>query len=313
MPRRVVYMGTPQIACSSLQSIHELPECNLVAVVTQPDRPSGRGNIIEEPAVKKMASHLGFKVLQPKRLNEECFKKELGDLNADLIVVMAYGQILPPYVLEIPEFGAVNIHASLLPRHRGAAPIQWAILEGDKETGVCLMKMDAGLDTGDILSVARTSISPEDTAIDLHDRISAMGAEIIRNQLPSYLSGELLPKKQDDSLATYARKITREDGLVDWSLPAAQIYQRHRALMPWPGIYTFLPVGDRRLIKIISVAVSACSGKPGRVLNTDNNEITVGCGDQSLTIKTLHRQGGKPVSSSQFLNGYSLQAGDLLG
>jgi len=313
MPHRVVYMGTPQIACSSLQAIHELPECNLVAVVTQPDRPSGRGNNIEEPAVKKMASHLGFKVLQPKRLNEECFKKELGDLNADLIVVMAYGQILPPYVLEISEFGAVNIHASLLPRHRGAAPIQWAILEGDKETGVCLMKMDTGLDTGDILSVARTSISPEDTVIDLHDRISTMGAEIIRNQLPSYLRGELLPEKQDDSLATYARKITREDGLVNWNLPAAQIHQRYRALMSWPGIYTFLPIGDRRLIKIISAAVSTCSGKPGRVLNTDNSEITVGCGEQSLTIKSLHRQGGKTMSSSQFLNGYSLQVGDLLG
>ena len=313
MPCRIVYMGTPQIACHSLQAIHELPECDLVATVTQPDRPSGRGNRLEESAVKKMASCLGLKVVQPKRLNEEGFKKELLELNADLIVVMAYGQILPPYVLETPEFGAVNIHASLLPRHRGAAPIQWAILEGDKETGVCLMKMDVGLDTGDILSAAKTSISPEDTAIDLHDRISSMGAEIIRNQLPSYLRGELLPEKQDDSLATYARKITRDDGLIDWNLSANQIHQRHRALMPWPGIFTFLPADDRRLIKIISAVVSSCSGNPGRVLNTDNGEITVGCGEQSLTIKTLHRQGGKILSASQFLNGYSLQTGDLLG
>lgn len=313
MPCRVVYMGTPQIACPSLRVLHELSECDLVAAVTQPDRPSGRGNKLEEPEVKKLASRLGLKFFQPQRLSDEGFKNELLELNIDLIVVMAYGKILPPYILKMAQFGAVNIHASLLPRHRGAAPIQWAILEGDKETGVCLMRMDAGLDTGDILSVAKTPILPEDTAIDLHDRIALMGAEILRNQLPCYLKGELPPKKQDDTLATHARKIIKEDGRVNWSLPATQIHRRLRALMPWPGIFTYLPTGDRRLIKIISAVVSPCSGRPGRVLNADNSGITVGCGEQSLLIKTLHRQGGKILPASQFLNGYTLKAGSLFG
>ncbi len=306
-------MGTPQIACRSLQALHQLSECNVVGVVTQPDRHSGRGKKKEPTPVKKLACQLGLSVLQPEKLSNETVKNELNELKADLIVVMAYGQILPPNILNTPKFGAVNIHASLLPRHRGAAPIQWAILNGDIETGACLMKMDAGLDTGDILSVIKTPISTNDTAQDLHDRISVMGADILRTQLPRYLKGQLSALSQDDSLATYARKITKEDGLIDWHLPASQIHLRLRALMPWPGVFSYLPTKNRRLIKIISAEVIHCSGKPGRVLKAGKGGITIGCGHQALLLKSLHRHGSKILAASEFLNGFPLQTGDILG
>ena len=306
-------MGTPPIACLSLQALHELSECNVVGVVTQPDRPSGRGKKHDTSAVKKLASQLGLNVLQPEKLNDEPIRDELISMNVDLIVVMAYGQILPDYMLDIPKFGAVNIHASLLPRHRGAAPIQWAILAGDKETGACLMKMDAGLDTGDILSVLKTPISANDTAQDLHDRISVMGADILRTQLPRYLKGQLSALSQDDSLATYARKINKEDGLIDWRLPASQIHLRLRALMPWPGVFSYLPTKSRRLVKIISADVIHSSGEPGRVLKADKWGVAIGCGHQSLLLKYLHRQGSKILGASEFLNGCPLQAGDTIG
>ena len=306
-------MGTPQIACHSLQALHQLSECDVVGVVTQPDRPSGRGEKFEPSPVKKLACQLSLKILQPEKLSNETIKNELYGLKADLIVVMAYGQILPSNILNMPEFGAVNIHASLLPRHRGAAPIQWAILKGDTETGACLMKMDEGLDTGEILSVVKTPISTNDTAQDLHDRISIMGADILRTQLPRYLKGQLSALGQDDSLATYARKITKEDGLIDWSLPASQIHLRLRALMPWPGVFSFLPTKSRRLVKIISADVIHCSGEPGRVLKTDKRGIIIGCGHQALLLKYLHRQGSKILGASEFLNGCPLQAGDTIG
>ena len=175
------------------------------------------------------------------------------------------------------------------------------------------MKMDAGLDTGDILSVVKTPISTNDTAADLHDRISAIGADILRKQLPRYLKGQLSALSQDDSLATYARKISKEDGLIDWHLPASQIHLRLRALMPWPGIFSYLPAKNRRLIKIISAEVVHCSGKPGHVLKADKTGITIGCGHQSLLLKTLHRNGSKILAASEFLNGFPLQTGDILG
>jgi len=305
-------MGTPQIACCPLQALHQLTECEVVGVVSQPDRHVGRGKTIEPTPVKKLACQLGLSVLQPEKIGNETVLNELNELKADLIVVMAYGQILPPSILNTPKFGAVNVHASLLPRHRGAAPIQWAILNGDVETGACLMKMDAGLDTGDILSAVKTPISTNDTAADLHDRISAIGADILREQLPRYLKGQLSALSQDGSLATYARKISKEDGLVDWRLPASQIHLRLRALMPWPGIFSYLPAKNRRLIKIISAEVVHCSGKPGHVLKVDKTGITIGCGHQSLLLKTLQRHGSKILTASEFLNGFPLQAGDIL-
>jgi methionyl-tRNA formyltransferase len=237
---RIIFLGTAELSCASLQALAGNPQFQIAAVVTQPDRPKGRALKPQPSPVKSLALKLGLPVLQPERARDEQFIAELRALQPDLIVVVAYGQILPPAILDLPRRGCLNIHTSLLPKYRGAAPIQWAIANGDTETGVTLMRIDAGLDTGDIVAQRRTPIRPEDDSATLHDRLAQLGAELLAQTIPDYVAGKIQPKAQPAEGASYAAKIKKEDGRIDWNQPGRTIWNRLRAFTPWPGGFTFL-------------------------------------------------------------------------
>jgi methionyl-tRNA formyltransferase len=311
MPLRIVFFGTAELACASLRALAADPEFKVVGVVTQPDKPRGRDMRLQPSAVKAAAVELGIAVLQPKRAQEEGFIQEIRELAPDLNVVVAYGQILPQALLDVPKHGSVNVHTSLLPRHRGAAPIQWAILEGDAETGVTIMKMDAGLDTGPILTERRTTIEEKDTGESLHDRLAMMGAELLVETIPDWVNGKIVPRAQAEG-ATYARKIEKADGLIDWTEPAAQISRKVRAFTPWPGAYTFLEMnGQRRMIKILSGSVTDIAGGAGTVLSTSKDGIVVGAGEGSYCISALQPEGRKRMAAHEFLTGNPIPQGHV--
>jgi len=313
MTLRVAYMGTPQIACPSLDSLIEMIGFNVVGVFTQPDRPSGRGKKVEFSPVKCLAHSRGLDIFQPITLKDPAVEETIKSLDLDLIVVMAYGQILPQRILDLPKYGALNIHASILPRHRGAAPIQRAIIEGDNETGVSLMKMDAGMDTGDVISTMSIPIRESESAVELTDAISILGAAIISRDLPNYISGKLEPQKQNESLATHASKIEKSDGLIDWSMPSVHIHRRMRAFNPWPGIFTYLPNENNQTLRIVSAEVLNLSGNPGEVIHADKSGIAIACGKNSLLATQVQRQGGNQLSVKDFLNGHPINLGDIFG
>ncbi len=313
MAPRVLYMGTAELACPPLVALHQSSVADVVGVVTQPDRPSGRKLALQPSAVKQCALKLGVPVIQPKSLRNPESLKQLATFEADLFIVTAYGQILSQAALDLPPRGALNVHASLLPRHRGAAPIQWAILKGDATTGITLMRMDAGLDTGDIIASTATHIGSEDTAQTLHDRLSEMGAKLLIESLPGFLGGTLISVPQDDSASTYARKILKQDGLIDWAQPAITIQNKLRAFTPWPGLFTQLPTQKMRSVKIQKVSASTVSGNPGEVISANEQGIWVGCGEGSLSLLLLQREGGRPLNAVDFLNGCPLEPGSRLG
>jgi methionyl-tRNA formyltransferase len=238
---RIIFMGTAELSCASLQALAGDAKFQIAAVVTQPDRPKGRDLKPQPSPVKLLARRLNLPVLQPERVRDGKFIAEFHSLQPDLVVVVAYGQILPPAILDLPRHGCLNIHASLLPQYRGAAPIQWAIANGDTETGVTIMKMDAGLDTGPIVSQRRTPIRPEDDSATLHDRLAQLGAELLVQTIPDYVAGKIQPVPQPAEGASHAAKIKKEDGRIDWNQPARTIWNRLRAFTPWPGAFTFLP------------------------------------------------------------------------
>ena len=310
---RVLYMGTAELACPPLVALHASSVADVVGVVTQPDRPGGRKLKSRPSFVKQCALDLGLPVIQPQTLRTPEAIEQLAAFEPDLFVVTAFGQILPQSALDLPQYGALNVHVSLLPRHRGAAPIQWAILEGDTETGVTLMQMDAGLDTGDIISTVKTKITEGDTAQTLHDRLAQMGAVLLTESLPGYLDGTRKPVSQDDVRSTYARKILKQDGQIDWTEPAKTIFRKLRALTPWPGIFTYLPADKLRLVKIQSANISTTEGAAGEVLLAGEDGILIGCGKQSLNLLQLQREGSRSLNSGDFLNGFPLCAGQKLG
>lgn len=313
-PLRVIFMGTAPLACASLQALARAPFARTIAVVTQPDRPKGRELKLQPSAVKELALKSGLPVLQPERARHPEFVEQLRALQPDLIVVAAYGQILPQAILDLPRHGCLNVHTSILPRHRGAAPIQWAILDGDAETGVTIMKMDAGLDTGDIVTLEKTPIQDTDDAQSLHDRLATLGAELLVRTIPDYLSGKLIPQKQPEAGVSYARKIAKEDGRIDWSLPAPVLWNRIRGLSPWPGAFTHLPADPKPvLLKIWKAGPIERAGPRGRVLSADRDGIVVGCGSGALCIRELQREGGKRMSAQDFLAGHSIAPGTILG
>jgi methionyl-tRNA formyltransferase len=312
-PLRLVFMGTPDLAATCLRALLAWPGCSVLAAVSQPDKPSGRDLKLQPTAVKLAAESAGIPVLQPKKARDPEFLEQLRVLTPDLIVVAAFGQLLPQALLNIPEFGCVNVHTSLLPRHRGAAPIQWAIAEGDAETGVTLMKMDAGLDTGPMIAHARTPITTDDTGQSLHDRLAEMGGQLLTDTLPDYVAGRIEPIAQPTEGATYARKITKDDGRINWSLPATTIWNRIRAFTPWPGSFSTLPgATDRSLVKLFDTVPEAASGEAGCVLETDANGFLVACGNGSLRIGEVQREAGKRMKSGDFLRGFPLKPGDRL-
>jgi methionyl-tRNA formyltransferase len=238
---RIVFMGTAELSCASLAALARDRQFSVAAVVTQPDRPKGRELKLQPSPVKALAQKSGLPVLQPARARDEQFIAELRGLGPELIVVVAYGQILPQTILDLPRHGCLNVHTSLLPKYRGAAPIQWAIANGDAETGVTVMKMDAGLDTGPIVAQRRTPIQPADDSAALHERLARLGAELLVEAIPDYASGKIQPRPQPAEGVSLAPKIKKEDGRIDWNLPARAIGNRLRAFTPWPGAYTFLP------------------------------------------------------------------------
>jgi methionyl-tRNA formyltransferase len=310
MSLRIVFMGTAKLACASLEKLAAQPDIGVVAVVTQPDRPKGRDLKLRASPVKEVALRSQFPVLQPERARNEEFVRELRTLAPDLIVVAAYGQILPPSILELPRFGCVNVHTSLLPKYRGAAPIQWAILEDETETGVTIMKMDPGLDTGDILSQERTPIRPEDNAESLHDRLAALGAKLLVKTIREFVDGKISPRPQPAEGASYARKITKEDGLIDWTQPARVLWNRVRAFAPWPGAFTYLPAETRpHLLKIWQAEVAQGAGEPGEILEVNQAGIAVACGNAALRILALQREGGRRLGAQEFLTGHQLCPG----
>ena len=228
-------MGSAELACASLQALVDSTTCDVVAVVTQPDKPRGRDMKLQPTPVGALAERLGLPVQKPLRARDEAFLKWVRDQRPQLIVVVAYGQILPQALLDIPDHGCLNVHTSLLPKYRGAAPIQWAIVDGEAETGVTIMKMDAGLDTGDVLSETRTPIGTDDNAHTLHDRLATLGAALLVETVPAHVSGEIHPRKQPEEGATYARKISKKDGAIDGSRSATAIFNQGRGFTPWPG------------------------------------------------------------------------------
>ena len=244
-------MGTAELSCASLEKLARDERFSVIAVVTQPDKPKGRDLKLTPSPVKILAEKLKLPVLQPLKARDEKFISELRELKPDLMVVVAYGQILPQSILDLPAHGCLNVHTSLLPKYRGAAPIQWAIADGEPETGVTIMKMDAGLDTGPILSTRRTPILPTDDSQILHDRLARLGADLLVETIPGYVTGKILPQPQPAEGSTYAAKIKKEDGRIDWNSPAQKIWNRLRAFTPWPGAFTFLIAEPKpQLLKI---------------------------------------------------------------
>lgn len=311
MPLRIVFFGTAELACTSLEALAATSNFQVIAVVTQPDKPSGRDLHLQPSPVKATALRLGIPVLQPRRARDESFVREIRDLSPDLSVVVAYGQILPQALLDVPKHGSLNVHTSLLPRHRGAAPIQWAILSGDSETGVTIMKMDAGLDTGPILSERKISISDSETSQTLHDRLAQIGADLLVDTIPAWVQGQIVPRPQPDG-STYARKIEKSDGLINWEEPAAAIWRKVRAFTPWPGAFTFLETaGKRRMIKVWEGSIVHVAGVPGRVGTATRDGIVVGTGTDSFQITTLQPEGKKRMTAQEYLAGNPLVPGQV--
>ncbi len=309
-------MGTAPLSCASLRALLHERQFKVVAVVTQPDRPKGRDLKLQPSPVKVLAAGAAVPVLQPERARDPAFLQQLQQFRPDLIAVAAYGQILPASLLELPRFGCVNVHTSLLPKYRGAAPIQWALINGDAETGVTIMKMDAGLDTGDILTQERTAITAEDDAQSLHDRLAAIGAALLVRTIPDFVNGRIVPRPQTSEGAVYAPKIKKEDGLVDWNGPAEALWNRLRGLVPWPGLFTLLHIGEKRVMLKIWQAHPErhplMTAAPGQVLAADRTGITVACGSGALKITVLQLEGGKRLTAEQFLAGHLLTPGQRL-
>jgi methionyl-tRNA formyltransferase len=304
-------MGTPALARRSLEALLREARFQLVAVVTQPDRPKGRELKLQPSPVKEVAVQAALPVLQPGKARDESFIAELRQLQPELVAVAAYGQILPRSILDLPRFGCLNVHTSLLPKYRGAAPIQWAILNGELETGVTIMKMDVGLDTGDILTQRTTPIQPSDNAQTLHDRLAQLGAELLVQTIPDYVAGKIQPRAQPKEGVKYAPKLKKEDGRIDWSLTAGAILNRIRAFTPWPGAFTFLPQKPHpQLLKIWEASIVTQSGPPGEILSAHKSGIVVGCSQESLRISLLQREGGRRMSASEFLAGHPLKVGE---
>jgi methionyl-tRNA formyltransferase len=311
---RVIFMGTAEISCVIFQALLRFPAINLLGVVTQPDRPKGRDLKLQPSPVKILASREHLPVLQPERARDPGFLTQLRDPRPDLIVVAAYGQILPKDLLDLPHFGCINVHTSLLPKYRGAGPIQWAILNDEAETGITIMKMDAGMDTGEILSQECTPILPEDNAQSLHDRLAQIGAALLLRTIPEYVSGKIEPKPQSAEGVSFAPKIKKEDGRLDWTMPARAIWNRVRGLVPWPGAFTILPdQPSGHLLKIWRAEITELSGGSGEILRADKSGIVVGCGRESLRLLELQREGGRRLSAQQFLAGHPLMPGQKLG
>ena len=306
---KIIFAGTPEFAAVALKALIEAGH-EIVLTLTQPDRPSGRGMKLTPSPVKVMAEQHGIPVWQPERLRTPEQQAPVAAAQADVMVVVAYGLILPQAVLDLPKLGCLNIHASLLPRWRGAAPIQRAILAGDAETGVTIMQMDAGLDTGDMLSVHAIPIAPDDNAASLHDKLADQGAQAIVAALTDLPALQARRQKQSETGISYAEKLKKEEAAIDWNLPAAQLDRMIRAFNPFPSAQTTL---QGAALKLWRASVTDNGGAPGEILSADKTGIVVACGDGALRITELQEAGGKRMDAAAFLAGNRLATGERLG
>jgi len=306
---KIIFMGTPDFAVPCLKKL--IDSHNVCAVFSQPDKPVGRKQIMTPPPVKKFAQENNIEVFQPETLKNAELTDKIKELNADVIIVVAYGKILPKEILTASKYGCINVHASLLPKYRGAAPIQWAVLNGDSETGVTIMQMDEGLDTGDILLVKKTAINPNDTSEDMFERLSVLGADALTECLDMIEKGTVVNQKQPEGNFGYAEKITKKLSPVDWSKSAQEIHNQIRGLYSWPCASTQI---NGKNVKIYKSVISDETGnKPGLVVD-NNNDITVSCGDNKcIKITELQADGKKRMSAKAFLQGNKVETGTVLG
>ena len=305
-------MGTPLFAVPSLRALMDAGY-QILAAVTQPDKPRGRGLSPLPSPVKLLALENGVPVLEPLKLKDESFMERLRALSPDLIVVVAYGKILPTAILSLPPKGCVNLHASLLPKYRGAAPINRAIMNGEKETGVCTMLMDEGMDTGDTLICERMPIGEEDTAEDLAKALSEKGAAVLLKTVDLLLRGDIKPVPQDDSLASYAPVLKKEDGRVDWKRSGVEIKDQVRGLYPWPGAFTSWKGSLLKIHKGKAAEAAASGGEPGTVLYAGKDGIIIACGKGAFVIAELQPENKRRMSAAEFVAGYRVSKGERLG
>jgi methionyl-tRNA formyltransferase len=304
-------MGTPDFSVPTLQELI-YSEHDVVAVVTQPDKPKGRGNKVLYTPIKEVAINNNIKVYQPKKLREEDFINEMKLINPDVIIVIAFGQILPKSVLNIPKYGCINVHASLLPKYRGAGPIQWSIINGESKTGITTMHMDVGLDTGDMIHKEEVVIENNDTGGSLHDKLSAVGAKLLIKTLEEVQNNTAPREKQNDNESTYAPMLEKSMGNIDWEKEAYIIELLIRGLNPWPSAYTYL---GNKILKIWSATVieHKYNGNPSEIVDITKEGFIVKCGKHNLLINEIQLQGKKRMSADAFLRGHNLTKGEALG
>lgn len=307
---KVVFMGTPEFAVPTLQAL--IDHHQVIGVVTQPDKQRGRGKKVQFPPVKEKAVEYDLPVYQPVKAREEEFVSVLRDLNPDVIVVVAYGQILPESILNIPKYGCINVHGSLLPKYRGAAPIQWSVLDGEEKTGITTMYMEKGLDTGDMIDKVELTLDPKETAGSLHDKLMVMGADLLLETLEKLENGTAVRTKQDDSLSCYAKMLTKDMGQVDFSKSAVEIERLIRGLNPWPSAYTSM---DGKTMKLWDADVTPYDGdaEPGTIVDVTKEAIVAATGEGALALKEIQLAGKKRMKVSAFLLGYHVETGTKLG
>lgn len=307
---RIVFMGTPDFSVPTLEAL-AASRHSVVGVVTQPDKPKGRGKEIQMSPVKQAALNRGIPVYQPVRARDGSFVDEMRALHPDVMVVIAFGQILPKELLEVPSYGCINIHASLLPAYRGASPIQWSVINGDEETGITTMMMDVGMDTGDMLEKRVVRLDKKETGGSLFERLSLLGGDLILSTLDKLEEGALARTPQDHEKATYVKKIPKSLGDIDWSMDAASIERLIRGLNPWPSAYTHL---NGKMIKIwdADVLPDCGYGEDGEVLEAEGDMLTVKAGDGVLKVNTLQMEGKKRMDAASFLRGYPVKAGCVM-
>lgn len=304
---KVVFMGTPEFSVGTLESLIEAGH-EVSAVVTQPDKPKGRGKSVSFPAVKEAALKHNIKVYQPVKVREPEFVKILKDINPDVIVVVAFGQILPKEILEMPQYGCVNVHASLLPKYRGAAPIQWAVIDGEKESGVTTMRMDVGLDTGDMILKTVLPLSEDETGGSLHDKLMVAGAKLCVETLKRFEENRVVFEKQDDNLSNYAKMLHKSIGNIDWNMPAVQIERLIRGLNPWPSAFSIL---NHKTLKIWKAKVidKEVLSEAGSIIDVGKDFLHIKTGKGILSILELQLEGKKRMDIEDFLRGMKLEAG----
>ena len=307
---RILFIGTGDIGLPSLEWLLNTSKHTIVGVVTQPDKPVGRKQVLTPPQIKVRALAAGITVLQPLKIRHAV--EELKAFNADVAVVVAYGQILSRAVLEVPPLGCLNVHTSLLPRHRGAAPIQAAIRDGDTETGVTIMFMDEGLDTGDILLMHRLAIACDETGGSLHDKLAQHAPAALEEALDLLATGHPPREKQDESKVTHVRKLTRQDGRLDWTRPAIELDRLIRAFTPWPGTLCLLKDVQMKIHRAQVIAAADACPSPGTIVSANADGILVSCGNGLLNLREVQIEGGRRLSAADFLRGHPLQAGDVL-